>query len=908
MAEPLVYSFGKGASEGDPTRVDLLGGKGASLAAMSRAGFPVPPGFTISASCCAYVEREGRWPPGLENEVRQALARLETVTQRRFGEAPRPLLVAVRSGAPVSMPGMMDTILNCGLSPALLPCYESPDKFWAEYADYVRMFAASALGLALQPEPGATAEDAAKRFLQAYEFPNDPWQALVACIDAVFASWRSERAAAYRARHGITDVTGTAVNVQMMFPSERSGVLFTVNPNDPAAGEMVLEASWGLGEAVVSGAVTPDIYVLDSQTLALKRTTPGDRPGIHLAQREEAHPLAEREGYIHEPALSPVQIHELCRLGREVEAHFGVPSDIEWGLCEGEFAVLQTRAIRGLDVLADAERGRQEEIARLQTLADGKPAVWVVHNLAETLPAPTPLTWSLIRKFMSGRGGFGRLYKKLGYRPSGLVDREGFLELICGRIYVDPVRAAGLFWEGLPFEYDAAEILRDRQSLERPPAKFNPERADALFLARLPGTVLAMLRSARTMRRLGREAQDRYQREVVDRMELFLATCSGIDLGKLPTGKLLSEFESRREFTFGDWAAETLLPGFFGGLAHQRLGAQLTQLLGPARGEELLARLTTGLENDITVEQNLLLFRVARGETSWDDFLNRFGHRANGEMELAEPRWREDRNYLEHVVAGFRGGAALSPEERHARQVEIRRHAEGELPRLLADAGGASLREPIERDLREVQALLPYRELGKYHLMRAYAALREPLVELGRRWELGRELFFLESNELSSFETQASEYRQRIAARKLRWKSAQKLVLPDVIDSSKLAQLGLSQSVEPADSSGVIEARAIASGVGVGVARIVYDPREAGELGHDYILVCPSTDPGWTPLFVHAKGLVVERGGVLSHGAIVARDFGLPAVVLEDATRRIPVGAKIEVDGNRGRVVRLGAS
>ena len=530
---------------------------------------------------------------------------------------------------------------------------------------------------------------------------------------------------------------------------------------------------------------------------------------------------------------------------------------------------------------------------------------WVVHNLAETLPAPTPLTWSIVHDFMRGRGGFGKLYKKLGYKPSKTVDSLGFLTLICGRIYVDPIRAAGLFWAGLPFEYDVAEILRDRQTLERPPAKFNAERADGLFLARLPGTVLAMLRSSRIMRRLARKAQDRFEREVVGLLRSFLDHCRTINLVALPTNNLIEEVERRREFALGDFAAETLLPGFFGGLAHQRLGRQLTQLLGPAQGEELLARLTTGLANDITVEQNQLLYRVARGEATWEEFLARFGHRATGEMELAEPRWREDRAYLERLVGSFRRAAALSPDERHARQVEARRHAESELPKLLAEAGGSSLREPIEQELREAQRLLPYRELGKYHLMQAYAALRETLVELGRRWELGRDLFFLAMYELHQFEDRPAEFRERIAARKLRWKSSQKLVLPDVIDSRKLDSLGLPPAVDPADPSGLIEARPIASGVAAGTARIVFDPREARELGLDYILVCPSTDPGWTPLFVHAKGLVVERGGVLSHGAIVARDFGLPAVVCEGATQKIPDGTRIEIDGNRGRIVRL---
>jgi pyruvate,water dikinase len=200
---------------------------------------------------------------------------------------------------------------------------------------------------------------------------------------------------------------------------------------------------------------------------------------------------------------------------------------------------------------------------------------------------------------------------------------------------------------------------------------------------------------------------------------------------------------------------------------------------------------------------------------------------------------------------------------------------------------------------------LPYRELGKYHLMRGYETIRAVLVELARRWELGRDLFFLQRDELPALAARRTELLPRIAERKLRWKSAQKLVLRDVIDSRELDGLGRPDDAAAVEGGGRYEARPIASGAAAGVARVVFDPREAVELGNDYILVCPGTDPGWTPLFVHARGLIVERGGILSHGAIVARDFGIPAVVLEQATRRIPDGARVEIDGSRGLVVFL---
>ncbi len=153
--EQMVFPFGMdaphGAPDGEPARIDILGGKGASLAEMTRAGFPVPPGFTISTACCEWVDRhDGEWPEGLEDQIRAAMGQLEQAMERTFGRGPRPLYVAVRSGAAVSMPGMMDTILNCGLNPSVMGCFPSADDFWKEYSEHVRLFAASVAGVALE--------------------------------------------------------------------------------------------------------------------------------------------------------------------------------------------------------------------------------------------------------------------------------------------------------------------------------------------------------------------------------------------------------------------------------------------------------------------------------------------------------------------------------------------------------------------------------------------------------------------------------------------------------------------------------------------------------------------------------------------------------------------------------------
>jgi pyruvate,water dikinase len=221
----------------------------------------------------------------------------------------------------------------------------------------------------------------------------------------------------------------------------------------------------------------------------------------------------------------------------------------------------------------------------------------------------------------------------------------------------------------------------------------------------------------------------------------------------------------------------------------------------------------------------------------------------------------------------------------------------------LAKWGGSSFAEEIDEHLAEARALLPYRETAKHFLMMGYELIRLALLELARRWDTGNDIFFLHLDELDQFESRREELQTQISRRKTRWKSAQRLELPDVIDSEHLSHLGMPRVFENATEW---QGDAVSAGVASGTARIVFNPREVEELGTDYVLVCPSTDPGWTPLFINARALIIERGGVLSHGAIVARDFGIPAIVCPGATGFLQSGERLHVDGNSGKITRLG--
>jgi len=819
----------------------LLGGKGESLNKMTHAGLAVPPGFTITTECCRrYYELDRLWPDGLDAQLHEHMRRLEAVAGREFGRGDRPLLVAVRSGASISMPGMMDTILNCGLN----------------------------------SESG------------------DPWAQLRSSITAVFDSWLSPRAIAYRRRNDIRDLPGTAVTVQMMLPSEVSGVVFTEDPNSPGSGRMIIEASYGLGESVVSGDVTPDRFFVCREGLGFE-TEVGHKasairpPGVTRRLDPDA------------VSLNDDQVRELSKLVLKVEEYYGHPVDVEFGLADGKFSVLQSRRIRGLDIAVDVPVARAEEIARLRSLAGGRRCCWVIHNLDQTLKFPTPLTWDIVRDFMRGDGGFGRMYRQLGYRPSPEVCRNGFLELICGRIYADPQRQAGLFWDAMPLSYDLDAIGADVSLLDSAPTKFDPTRADGRFLAKLPGNLLAMFKASRNTKRLADSAAENFETNDLPPFLDYVRTKRLEDPSELSDGELIAELYSRRQRVLGEFAPASLLPGFFGGMAFDSLTAKLTQLMGQVRGAELAAVLLCGLDGDSTFKQDAMLHRIACGQGDMDSFIDEYGHRCVGEMELAEPRWRQDAGYLEQTVERLRCGRGRTPDEIHAEGESRRLAAAASLPAVLAEWGGSCFREEIERDIANAQALLPYRETGKHYLMMGYELIRLVIEELGQRWDIGSNVYFLELSQLDEFASNREAFSDLAAGRRIRREALRRLDVGDVIDSEDIESLGVSV---PPVASDILSGRALASGSVEGVARIVHRPDEVGEFNEGDILVCPSTDPGWTPLFLRAGGLVVERGGVLSHGAIVARDFGMPAVVCPDATKLIRDSARIHVDGRTGAV------
>ena len=323
----------------------LVGGKGLNLGKLIAAGFLVPPGFCITT---AAYRTAVKGVDMRDSEAVQAVT-LSSALQSEILTAYNQLgadRVAVRSSATAedlpdaSFAGQQDTFLNVSGASELL------EK-----------------------------------------------------IKLCWASLWSERAIAYRRDHGIEETQlAIAVVVQAMIDAEVSGVMFTRSPT--GGDELVIESNWGLGESVVSGEVTPDHYMVSRETGELIRETVVSKRKMITREGVQAVPIGQREI----PSLLRGQVADLSRVGMQVDTFYNAPQDVEWARADGQFYLLQARPITTLTDAAEIEQLRRQEIETLQNKADEGGTVWSRYNLSEVLPAPLPMTWAIMREFMSGQG------------------------------------------------------------------------------------------------------------------------------------------------------------------------------------------------------------------------------------------------------------------------------------------------------------------------------------------------------------------------------------------------------------------------------------------------------------------------------------------------------------------------
>jgi rifampicin phosphotransferase len=750
-----------------------------------------------------------------------------------------------------------------------------------------------------------------------------------AVLDAVRRCWASlwtDRAVAYRREAGV-DPAGVrlAVVVQRMVDARVAGVLFTADPVSGRRARAVIDASPGLGEAVVSGAVNPDHLAVEQDQVVERRL--GERtlavrslPGGGTEQVE----LDPRDGV--EPCLTDTQAVALVGLGRRAETHFGTPQDVEWAL-DGTGGLWLTQA-RPITTLYPVPPSR-----------DGTLRAYFCASLAQGLTRPiTPMGLSAFRVLGSGAA---RLF---GIRGPHVVDPTvgpPALAATGSRVFVDVTAALrnpvgrSVALRLLPaMEARTAvvvhDLLDDPGFTPAPGGRWRAVRRALPLLAssRAPLVLLqAVISPAAARRRLARLGAE------VEAVATAAPGRSDAERLDRATAVLVDAFR----------VMPRVAPAFAAGFLMRSLARRVA---GPDLDDVTMDDVLRALPHNVTTEMDLELWALAEAVRADADaadalrtrepaalaelyrtgalppvlqdalgaFLRRYGHRAVAEIDLGMPRWSDD---PAHVLGALANYLRLDPDTGQAPDARFAagaRAAEGAVADVVARVRRRSWwrARAVAFALGRVRELVGLRETHKDYLVRLIAAARAEIaavgVELADRGLLddAADVFFLDLPQARAA-LDGIDVRGAVAAgraeydRELRRRHVPRILLTDGTEPEAVAPSDAASGTVP---DGALRGTPASAGTVTGPARVVLDPVGA-HLEPGEVLVAPSTDPGWTPLFLTAGALVMEMGGANSHGAVVAREYGIPAVVgVPGATTRISTGEAVTVDGAAGLVSR----
>jgi rifampicin phosphotransferase len=860
------------ASEAGPLRA---GGKGWNLGRLHRYGFPVPPGAVLTAE--AYREHlagcgvAASLPlTGIDDVTApDAAARLEAV---RAAIAAAPLPAPVRETA---------LALAAGLRFPLA----------------VR---SSATG-----EDGAAASFAGihRTYLQVTDEA-----ALLEAVKGCYASLWTPAAVAYRRRLGLDDrEVAAAVVIQEMVPAGAAGVAFSCDPLTGRLDRFVINANRGLGESVVSGEAEPDEY----------RVSPATYPPPILSVRvgRKRRVTLPREGGGTETVeaapsgrvLSDGQVRELTLLIGRVHDALGnltEPQDIEWAHDGSRFYVLQSRPVTRLPE------------PRLPG-AEQFPTYWSNANLRDVMPlVQTPLGWTMVRHQVEIL--LRTPFVQAGFRlPAGLP----WIRLIRGRAYFNLTLMQWGFYDALGIlPAETNRILGGHQpaipvsdppyrgvtGLRRLARAARAAVGGTLVLRRAPRTFASWTAWLRQMESVDPGALSRAEltrlmddlhRRSLEWLPVFQSLNGSAGAGLQSLLRLL-------EPAFGE-RANALANGLLAGrskLTSAEQGRRLIELGNLALREERVAAWFR------SVQWRAADWREALSGTRWRAafaaYLDEYGHRGVYELEIANPRWREDPTYLLQAVgAQVLEGRAIEPEDPGAR----RRAAETEVYAKMGrrTPRGIAVRWAVDFAARAAEG----RETGKSLIVWVVSLTRRAVLEVGRRMAAdglirqADDVFFLSAADLMTYLDggETGSPKQLVADRRRQHEAWQAEDAPDVIEGETPVP-----PVGPAAQGWAsLRGLGVASGRASGPACVVRHPHEGARLRQGDVLVAPSTDPAWTPLFLRASALVMEVGGYLSHGSIVAREYGIPAVVnVPGAMGALQDGERLIVDGDTGTVTR----
>ena len=852
--------------EVDETQLALVGGKGAHMGALSRIeGIRVPDGFCVTTH--AFRQIMAQAAPSVEHLLDQ-LASLNPDDR----EAIRTLSARIRRTIEdIAIPGDLAAAITRALS-----------RLGEQTPCAVRSSATA--------EDLPTASFAGQQ--DTYLNVVGPTE-ILRHVSRCWASQFTERAVTYRQRNGIDHRTvAMAVVVQRMVFPRASGILFTADPVTGNRRVATVDAGFGLGEALVSGLVNPDVFkVRDGDVVA--RTIAAKQRAVNAlptggTQAVEIDPQRQEE-----PALTDAQAVRLVHLGRRIEEYFGCPQDIEWCLADDDFQIVQSRPITTLFPLPEtADQGNRIYVS-------------VGHQQMMTDPMkPLGLSmWKLTAMAPMTEAG-GRLFVDATRALSTPAGRTGLLDLV-GR--------------GDPLTRDALETVLDRDDflplLPDPAPGTSPAGGAPAPIETDPAVVDGLIERSRAS---------------IDALRRDIATKAGPALFDF----LPEAFEEHKRVLTDPLNHQAIMAGME---ATWWLNDKLHEWLGEKNAADTL---TLSAPDNITSEMGLALLDVAdvirphpevvaflqnveddsfldelpkhaggtRARDAIEGYLDRYGMRCAGEIDITRPRWRESPSTLVPAildnVRNFEPGAAQRRFEQ-GRQ-EAWKKEQDVLNRLRALPDGESKADETQRMIKRVRTFIGYREYPKYDIVTRYFLYKQALMKEAERLVQAKvlpekeDVFYLTFQELHDAVRSNRVDERLVRQRKEAFQTYHALTPSRVLTSEGETINGAHRRDDVPD--GALAGLPVSGGTVEGRARVILDMGQA-DLEPGDILVTAFTDPSWSPLFVGIAGLVTEVGGLMTHGAVIAREYGLPAVVgVDRATRLIRDGQRIRVHGSDGYV------
>jgi rifampicin phosphotransferase len=855
----------------DHTHVPIVGGKGALLGELSRIeGIHVPPGLCVTTDA---FQRILAGAPSIDDRLAR-LSRLEP----EDGDAIRALSAEIRRTVEgIAIPGDVALAITRGLA-----------RLGEQAACAVRS--------------SATAEDLPSA---SFAGQHDSYlnvvgpEAVLEHVSRCWASLFSERAVTYRLRNGFDHrKVQMAVVVQQMVVPQAAGILFTADPITSNRKVASVEASFGLGEALVSGLVNADTFkVRDGEVVA--RSVATKQRAIHASPVSGTEVEAIKPERQEQPALTDAQVVRLVQLGRRIEAHFSHAQDIEWCLAEGEFWIVQSRPITTLFPIPEA--------------ADRENYVYVSVGHGQMMTeAMRPLgvsVWQLTAMAPMHEAG-GRLFVDVTGRLASPRTRVGLLEVM-GR--GDPLIADAL--QTILERDDFVPSLPDDGPAGPPVPGVAPAQIDTD-----PAIVTELIERNRvSLAAVKRDIQTKSGPALFDFLLVAFAEQKRV-LGDPLSGQAIMAgmqatwwLGEQLEAWLGEKnAADTLTLSAPGNVTSE-MGLELLDVADVIRPHpdvvEFLQHVEDeGCENEAFLDELAKLAGGREAQEAIRAYLEKYGMRCVGEIDITRPRWSERPTtlvplILDNIRNFTPGEAKRRLEQGQQRAAKMERDL---LHRLRDLPDGKRKAEETKRMIDRVRTFSGYREYPKYGIISRYFVYKQALLEEAERLVQadvlrGKEdIFYLTFHELRDVVNTRRADQQLIRQRKEAFRSYQALTPPRVLTSDGEVIAGAYR--RDGVPTGALIGLPVSAGTIEGRARVIRDIAQADIEAGD-ILVTTYTDPSWTPLFLAIKGLVTEVGGLMTHGAVIAREYGLPAVVgVEHATDLIRDGQRIRVHGTDGYI------